>query len=320
MFRFLLICLVAIGLTSHADARQRGGAQNASASASFVGVIDQESTVTAFWGSVPGSAALATSLVTLFDLSNNSTTCTGVKATVTGGVDVSTGTYCNGNTQTVTAWCSTNCVSGGTARITKLYNQKSPGTGDATAAYGVAADFILSGVAGKPTIGCVSARSSQYTATVTALTSGQSYGATLEITANWGNSGGILSDGASFFIGGGSVANSMDTNFFVIGSGDVQITGLTDGTGPTDFTPAHFHRILAVSPTGTAAVNFYADGALGASSAAVGGPNNSATTMMPCGQQFSSIDANFTNTWIDSTPVSSGVANAVTNKTTVPLP
>src|SRR5579859_1059785 len=166
----LFSCLWAQGAKANNMGMTGVGGPAVSGGSSFVGVIDKESTVNHFFGLVAGSAALASSGVTAADLSNNTTTCTGVKVLSTGQLDVSTGLYCNGATQTVTAWCGANCVHAGTARVSGLYDQLNPGTIKATgASYAVMPDFILSGVASKPTMGCVSSRSTLLSATITVI-------------------------------------------------------------------------------------------------------------------------------------------------------
>lgn len=282
----------------------------------FVGVIDQETTVTHFFGVVAGSAALATSNVNAVDLNNNTTTCTAVKVLSTGQLDVSSGLYCNGATQTVTTWCSTNCVVGGTARVSGLYDQLNPGTIKATAAsYAVSPDFILSGFNSKPTWGCVSSRSTLLTATISTTATPWSVGATFERNGSFTSFAAYATDGGgSYQIGGTSTANQMQGQGF--STGPTITATVTDGTGTSDF--SHGHAALFTVPTGTGNAAMYVDGV---SQTPVSGTALSAAgAFAVCGYTGNFSNAFMTRGWFDPTFVASTPGTGATNLTTVPLP
>lgn len=292
------------------DAPQHGGG------GSFVGVADQETTVVHFWGLVAASAAKATANVNAIDLSNNSTTCTAVKVLSTGQLDVSSGLYCNGGTQTVTTWCSTNCAvssSDTVARITTLYDQI--GSVNLTQAYATAPGFVLSGVSSKPTGMCVQARSSTITGTITSISSPFSAGSTMERYNRFTSFGTLQGVNGDFFLGNYGATNSVWIQAVALSS--TQISGVTDGTSVSDF--SHFHRVLWTIPTSTGTSDVYVDGGAPSTASTTGG-NLTGTAQQACGSSSGFADVFFTNYWLDNTQPNSTVGEAVTNLTTVPLP
>ena len=224
----------------------------AASAPSFVGVTDKDPNVVHFWGLVaPGSAHTGVAAADLCDSSVSCVTaaniCTGVKTLSNGQLDIAVGLYCNSASQTVTTWASTNCTfAGASCRIMKLYDPI--GSASATpASYTVAPYFILSGVNSKPTGACVSANSTLITATITSIGGPFSVGVTFERNGTFTTFqeyvGGTLSWIA---LGGWGAANAMwaqggsMTGF--------EITGVTDGSGTTDF--SKFHRALLTIPHG----------------------------------------------------------------------
>ena len=282
---------------------------------SFVGVVDQDTTANHFWGVVAASSTAASGGKNAVDLSNNSTTCTAVKVLSSGQLDVSTGLYCNGGTQTVTTWCSTNCAVASTdavARITTIYDQI--GSANLTATYSVAPGFILSGVSSKPTGMCVSARSSVLSGSITVISPPWSAGATFERYGGFSSYSALISDnGGSFLLGSTSTANQFQGQVFVGAS----IFGTaTDGTGASDF--SHFFRTLYTTPSAAGTAYLYTNGAAGTSGSASGVSGIGAMTI--CGYSGNYAGAFFTNAWTDPNQVGATAAQAATNLTTVPLP
>lgn len=86
--------------------------------AAYVGPGDITS-FTAWWGLRAYSAAKAAAQVNALDLRrvSDNATCT-AKIGTNGNLDLTVGTPCNGNTQTVTAW-----IGASTARVSKIYDQ-----------------------------------------------------------------------------------------------------------------------------------------------------------------------------------------------------
>ena len=317
-----------------------GAGSSAPPPPSFTGVADQETTINHFWGTVaPGRSYLGFEAVSLC---NNASTCgsAGVGTCLniktlspSGQLDVSTGDYCDSGTETVTTWCSTNCVAGGSARVTSLCDQLTGSSSTCpfpatSASYAVSPGFILSGVNSAPTISCISANSTSLTASGWSnLAAGLSVGTTFERTGSfstfyqWGSDGGTTSgnSGYGYFLSGGNAPNTIAGYFN--GSGTATATAL-DGTGTTDFAAAHIHReLMSVPAAASSTFTLYVDGAVGGTS--TGSSPGAYGEQSICGTTFaggSYADVFLTNEWVDSTVVGSTVAEAVTNKTTVPLP
>jgi hypothetical protein len=288
------------------------------AGSSFVGVLDKESTITHCWAIVACGSAKAAAGVAAIDISNSTATvvCTGIKVLNNGMLDVSTGTtYCTGSI-TVTAVCTGGlCVSGGSYRITKIYDQVGSAN-QTSASFAVSPDFILSGVSSEPTWGCVSSRSSKLTATITSIVGAQAFGATYERNGSFSSYSAVLSDnGSSFGLGNPSTANTIWAQVFAT-TGNITGTA-TDGSGTTDF--SHFHRALLTSPSAAGTADLYIDGNAPATGAA-SNDNATGTTMGICGYTGDFANAFMTNAWTDNTQPNSTVGEAVTNLTTVPLP
>jgi len=321
--RFLALAFFLFG-SSAAHAQWSQFVQGGSTASSFTGVIDVETTVNHFFGLVGGSRSLASSGVKAADLCDSAVTCAvgansciGVKVLSTGALDLA-GNYCGvGAAASVTTWCSgtATCVSGGTARVIALYDQLNQTT-TATAAYGAAPDFILSGAASKPTWGCVSARSTQLNATITGIIGAQSFGATFERNANFTTYQAYITDnGSTFALFGPNTANETNGNFFSVGAS--MVGSATDGSGTSDF--SHFHAALMIAPASAGGASQYIDGSA-AGTATTSGTNTTNTTFSLCGYSGNYADAFMTRAWTDPTQVGATTAQSVTNLTTVPLP
>jgi hypothetical protein len=297
-----------------------GGPGGSRGGASFVGVIDEEPTVNHFFGLVAGSASLAASNIKAADLCNatgcsGANLCSGVKVLSTGQLDVSNGLYCNGGTETVAAWCPANCTSGGTGRVSALYDQLNQRITASAGSYAVAPDFILSGVNGKPTWGCVSSRNTVLNATITPISAPRSYGITIERNANFTNPGyGVSDAGATFALGNAGTANTGEANYF----GAAGLTAsMKDGSGPADF--SHLHAMLFTIPSSPTTADLYIDGN-SPTTAPLLFVGDSGTTFQICSNNTNYADAFMTRVWSDNTFVDSTTAKAVTNLLTVPLP
>jgi hypothetical protein len=327
----ILAALALMLLAPHARAQMLllGAGSSAPPPPSFTGVADEETTINHYWGTVaPGRSYLGFEAVSLCN--NASTcgsagvgTCLNVKTlSPSGQLDVSVGDYCDSGTETVTTWCSTNCVHGGTARLYGLCDQfngsSSTCPNAATpASYAVAPDFVLSGVNSKPTWGCVSSRSTLMDATVTSMSPGYSVGATFERNLNFTGSFADYFSDTTFIIGGTTSVNQAQGQ-------QASASGIpgtaSDGTTSTF---SNFHVGFLVTPTTTAANAeiFYIDGA-SVGTATLGFTDATDTTIGICAEPSASgyADAYMTRAWTDPTVVGSTVANAVSNLTTVPLP
>lgn len=321
--------LLAILLTTGASAQFNNHANlsitvQSKGSATFTGVADQETTINHFWGTVAAGSAAAAANKTVFDVCfvtgcSTANSCVGVKALSTGQADTGTGLYCgNGTTAavaTVNAACAnstfgstTNCIHGGTARISNLYDQIGSNN-SAPASYAVATDFVLSAFNSYPAFGCVASRSTHLQATITALSAGYGVGFSFEQTANFGPN--------VVFVGGDSSANlGSDATNEMYSFHTLELTATaTNGTGPSDF--SHGHRVIWTSPNGSGTQILYVDGSLAATSSTVTG-SGTGTGWGICNANFP--DAYITAMWTDPTVPSSAVAEAATNLTTVPLP
>lgn len=299
------------------------GAGNAGVTApTYTGPADIETTITHYFGTSAASAATATAQVKAADLCSatgctGANLCSGVKVLATGALDVSTGLYCNSASQTVTAWCSTNCVSGGTARVSALYDHLNQATIASAASYAVAPDFILSGFNSKPVWGCSRTRSSQLTATVTGVSGAYSIGGAWERNATFTSYQSTVTDnGASYAIGNTSSANQSWQQIFAVVQNNPT---MSDGTGTSDFT--HGHIVLFTNPSSAGTVTTYLDGSIpsgGTGSSSTG--SSYGTTFSVCGYTSNFANAFMSRAWTDNTLVGSTVANSVTNQTTLPLP
>lgn len=291
------------------------GTPHTTSGGSFVGLIDQESTITHCWAIVACGSAKATAGVAAVDITNNTITCTGVAVLSNGKLDVSVGTYCTG-TITVTSACSTNCtVAGGTWRVTKMYDQ----VGSAPAisvSYATSPAFVLSGVSSQPTIYC---NSQALNATITAISQPSTLLITFEQTSGFTSfAQAISTSGGGGFLGSNGVVNTLTGQNFG-GGGTVSATGITNGTGTTDF--SHFHRaVLTQSGSGAGNTIMNVDGAQAAIDTGVSGGNSTGTTISPCGSSGNQWSGFITSAATDPTQITGTVANAVTNLTTVPLP
>lgn len=301
------------------------GTAHASGS-SFIGPLDQETTITHFYGMQAGSAALAAANVTAVDLCGatgcaGANLCTGVKVLATGYLDVGVQLACNGGTQTVTTWCAglaSHCVSSGTGRVSKLYDQK--GTAHITgASYAVAPDFILAATSSqwsgsKPVLGCVSSRSTYMSGTISALAAGQSWGNVYERNGGFASNVNYSSDNSVYFPG----AVGANTYYMFVSPTTVNnATAVADGTGVTDF--SHFHRVVSSIPAGSGTTTNYVDGAANGTGTTTG--VTSGTTISLCGFASGGFADDFhLAMYVDPTAVNSTVGNAATNLTTVPLP
>ena len=312
--RWLLLLLA---LTAPASADLFGPAPavvrrlaNSGPPAVYLGVIDQEPTTTLFGGLMAGSAALATAQTKLVDLSNNTTTCIGVKSLTTGQMDLSVGLYCNGATQTVTTWCSTNCtVASGVARVTKVYEQIGGTITWTSASYAVSPFFVLGTVNGNPSMLCVSANSTYMSATISAINNPMSLGATYERTSNFTNP-----QNYNYTPGGGdgiNAASSANTTQAAFGGAGTVTATATDGSSTADF--SHFHNVLGQQNAAGNQSSIFVDGAAAVTNTLAFG-NGSGTTSGICGNSVSG-DGFFRRLWFDNTATTAG--QAVTNSTNV---
>lgn len=316
----LLALLLLLSLPVMAQEEETGdGPNHVTGGGGFTGVIDAESTVNHFFGLVAGSQALATSGVNAVDLCdilacalavNN---CTAVKVLSTGQLDTSVGLYCDAGLMTVATWCSSTatCVVGGTARVTGLYDQLNPGTIKAVGAgYATEPDFVLSGFGAKPTMNCVSTRSTILTATISALLSPWSWGATFERNAIFTSfvayvGDGTAAGGGTGLLGGTGTVNQIQGQVF----GDTGIFATaTDGTGTADF--SHGHRVLYGTPATTGNQTLYLDGS--AATPVSMSPGNTNPQFSICGYSGNFSSAFMTAAWTDPTQPSSTIGNAVT--------
>ena len=242
-------------------------------SPNFVGVVDQETTVTHFWGIVAASYAKAVANTVAADLCN-ATGCTGanlcssVRLLSTGYLDLF-GLYCNSNTQSVTTWCSTNCISGGTGRVVKLYDQIGA-INVASAAYANGCDFIIAAsgsqwTGSKPVMGCNIA-TSNLTGVIPNLPSPSSYGGTWSRYGTAAYASWIDDTATNFALGNPNVSNQIYGQFYV--SGGTWNVAATYGSGSTDF--SHFHRAVMTTPSGAGTACMYVDGAACVTQAATG--------------------------------------------------
>jgi hypothetical protein len=199
------------------------------------------------------------------------------------------------------------------ARITKIYDQI--GSANVTFSYATAAGFIVSGVSGKPTGMCVQARSSQGTATISALSGNISFGTTFERYARFTSYAAMITDnGSSLAIGNPGTANKIWAQVFGLTEADISAT---DGTSTADF--SHFHRAMLTIVTAAGGSNAYVDGNA-PTAETTSGTTTTGTTMALCGYTGNFAATFFTNGWADNATASSVQAEAATSLTTVPLP
>lgn len=321
MRKLLALWIVALCAIVGAFQSQAWVAQVPAAVGGFVGVTDEDPNVVHFYGLVAAGSAHTTH--TAADLCDSAVSCvtaanvcTGVKSLANGQLDISSGLYCNSASQTVSTWASTNCTfASGTCRIMTLYDQV--GSANATAvSYTVAPYFILSGVSSKPTGACVAANSTLLTATITSVASPFSLGITFERNATFTTFQEYIGAApGTIAFGGYGAANSMWAQGSALAS--FQITGVTDGSGTSDF--SKFHRTLLTIPTTTGTADVYVDGGAPTTSATTGN-NATGTAFGICGTSGDFSNAFITSAWVDNAQTASGAAEAVTNLTTVPLP
>lgn len=288
----------------------------------FTGVIDKETTVTHLFSVAAGSAALAASGVKAADLCSaagcaGANLCSSVKVLATGALDIAAGLYCNSASQTVTAWCAglaSGCISGGTGRVSALYDQLNQTTVAVAASYAASPDFVLSAFNAKPALGCVSSRSSALTVTLTALNPPYSYGVSYERTGSAAYASAFSDSGSTFSMGGSATANTGWNQLF--GNVDIE-PPVTDGSSTSDF--SHGHRMLSAWPTAAGTADVYVDGNAPVTGTSIAGAAT-ITSFTICGYAATFINAFMTAAWTDPTQVSLAVGEAVTNLTTVPLP
>ena len=290
--------------------------------ASFVGVLDEEPTVTMCVGLNACSGALATSGSVAADLCGATgctaaVSCPSIRVAASGQLDTTSGTYCgNGTTggvYTVSQYCSLvkTCMVGGTARLSGLWEQTGESIHFTTGSYSVAPDFILSGVNGDPTFGCVSSRSTYLSATINALSAPYSAGITFERTSAFTTLAFMAVDtSAGFGLINGGAAN--EAGWYVSGA-SVLATGVTDGAGTTDF--SHFHNML-VTAASSQAVDIYLDGAAPLTFTQYTAATS--TTMGICGG-FAYANAFVRRVWWDKTTPGSTVGENVTSQSKVGL-
>jgi hypothetical protein len=320
-FLSVALCVTLIGSAFAQGGMMPGPGTFHNTGSSFTGVGDVETTIVHFWGLVAASSAKATANVVAADLCSATgcsaaNSCTGVKVLATGKLDL-TGNYCGtSSANSVTSWCTSpaTCTAGGTARVTKLYNQI--GTGNATAAsYAVAPGFVLSAFNSQPAMLCDTARTTIMTATIVAIPAPWSAGATFERTGGFTSFSAFLSDtGNTLYFGGNGTANQVQAE--VLGSSDI-IVSATDGSSTSDF--SHPHSSLFAIPAGASSNgNLYVDGAAGTPAATSN--SNLGTAIALCGYSGNVFTGYQTRWWLDNTTVNSTTANNVTKLTTVPLP
>lgn len=332
MTRILLLALALLGALAVPSSANL--VQMPITGAPFVGIVDEDTTARNFFGVVAASAAKASAhAVAITQLCNNSTCtganiCTNVPVLSTGYLDVSVGLYCNSASQTVTAWCSTNCVSGGTARVTGWCDQLSSSCAvTATAAYATAPDYINAATSSqwsgaKQVIGCVNSRSTSLVASLGGSNfTSFSMGDTFERNGNFGTYLVRLNDdsGSGDFFGIAFYGTtSANQTLGSLANNTLNLTATAaDGSGTTDF--SNFNREMVTFPVGASTGSLYVNGSLANSGS---GTNAGAYNVVDiCGSTTVGVaNAFLINIWTDNNAVSSGVANAATSRTTVPLP
>lgn len=317
----LLALALLFPLGANADMPLTGVGSPPGGAAAFVGLTDKETTINHCWAIAACGSTQATATKSAVNLCSatgcaGANLCTAVKVKTSGILDITTGLYCNGGTQTVTAWCAglgAGCVVGGTGRISQFFDQV--GTADSTAtSYATSPDFVISGVNSKPTPYCNGTVGPAIT--IVAINQPSTILVTLERTGDFTSFEQFFSNaGGGGDIGGNGGAGTYLANNF--GSGlALTATGITDASGPTDF--AHFHRI-ALTQGASGSSFMYADGAQVATAATAGG-NGIGTVLNYCGSSGNQAKGFVTSMATDPTQATGTVVSAVTNLTTVPLP
>jgi hypothetical protein len=313
---FAILALMLAALPAYAQTMT--GTLTFNATPAYQGVGDIDTGVAHYWGLTAYSHAVAVGGTQAgVDLSNNSTTCTGVKFLSTGALDVSSGLYCASGTQTVTTWCSTNCVYNGSAHIMNLYDQVGSAN-QAPAAYASAPVFILSGFNAKPTGQCGGGTGLNMTATIASVSLPLSFSMTYEQFAGFTTPETFESGAGGMFASNNSAANTLA--IAATGSATALTATAANATGTSDF--AHGHSFMVTVNAGGTTQSLFLDGAqVSGSPATISFGNATGTTWYLCSNGgFSFPDIYFGRAWVDNTAATTTIANSVTNLTTFPLP
>ena len=173
-------------------------------------------------------------------------------------MDLNVGLYCNGGTQTVTTWCSTNCTSSsGVARVTKWYGQIG-GAAWTSASYAVSPYFVISTINGNPAMLCVSANSTYMTATITTINDPLFTYVTFSRTANFTSFANWLYNPS----GNNHLISNGAANQVQFSGGPLPLRQQRMPLVSTDFAAAHWHNVLGYAVTAGTTNSIYVDGAV----------------------------------------------------------